>query len=58
MSTKNTDIDNVQETPPRASGSFYTETTTQGEMMSPTGNIPPPRDHLAAREVIGWRLPR
>ncbi len=43
MSTKNTDIDNVQETPPRASGSFYTETTAQRGMMSPTGNIPPPR---------------
>ena len=42
MSTKHTDLDNVQKTPPRDSPSRYTADTVQQAKVSPPESFPPP----------------
>lgn len=49
MSTKQTDVNNMQETPPRDTPSLYTADTVQQVKASPPGGFQPPPHHRPPR---------
>lgn len=49
MSTRHSDLGNVQGVPPRESQSIYTTDTVQHAKASPPGSFPPPRPPTRSR---------